>query len=497
MYGKFVGLDAGYGEYRICLINRGIREVQLLETIRVNAVQSPDEGESALEETFRNKILPKAEIAVALTKNPTSIRSISFPFSDPKKIEQVYGFELENLSTFDPEEKAHAYHLVKIQSGAQTLVCVFEKQDMADLLEAYKEAGLDPKVVTYAPAAMSAMNEYVEGVRPLLLIDLSEKEICFTLFDENGARMLRSSTKIAEKLYDDITLHTGATRGQADFSKLEVDPDALEECLGTLLTEIKNTVKFFEIEIHGEIKTISLSGPLSMIEGLTGLLKRELRREVNRLFIPPLGVEKSAVFAKSYALSLYGSAFRPGYLNFRKDEFRFVGVDRELRKYFLTPALLLTFFILLLIYNAASGYFALKDRVSETQSRIEEVVKDTFPDVKVIPKPAQYMKSEVADLREKLNIIQGVQGGPSPLDILKGISESLPASLNLTVNEIRFEGANNIKIEGICDSYQEVTEIEEALSRSDMFESVQRNQTGNAIDGKTKFEISVVVKTSV
>ena len=80
MYGKFVGLDAGYGEYRICLINRGIREVQLLETMRVSALQSPDDGESALEETFRSKLLPRAEIYVALSNNPNSIRSKSFTF---------------------------------------------------------------------------------------------------------------------------------------------------------------------------------------------------------------------------------------------------------------------------------------------------------------------------------------------------------------------------------------------------------------------------------
>jgi hypothetical protein len=39
-----------------------------------------------------------------------------------------------------------------------------------------------------------------------------------------------------------------------------------------------------------------------------------------------------------------------------------------------------------------------------------------------------------------------------------------------------------------------VAEIEEALSKSGKFESVIRNQTGNAVDGKTKFEISLVLK---
>ena len=78
---------------------------------------------------------------------------------------------------------------------------------------------------------------------------------------------------------------------------------------------------------------------------------------------------------------------------------------------------------------------------------------------------------------------------------MKDISSSLPESLKLTVNLIKFDTVNKIRIEGICRSYQEVAEIEEALTKSGLFETVTRNQTGNAQGGKTKFEISVVLKS--
>jgi Tfp pilus assembly protein PilN len=67
--------------------------------------------------------------------------------------------------------------------------------------------------------------------------------------------------------------------------------------------------------------------------------------------------------------------------------------------------------------------------------------------------------------------------------------------MKLTVSDIKFEGDNKIKIQGVCDSYQEVTEIEDALSKSKIFESVTRNQTGNTVDGKTKFELALVLKS--
>ncbi|MEX0999503.1 MAG: PilN domain-containing protein, partial [Thermodesulfobacteriota bacterium] len=201
------------------------------------------------------------------------------------------------------------------------------------------------------------------------------------------------------------------------------------------------------------------------------------------------------LYAKSYALALYGSSFKNGYLNFRKDEFKYSGVDNELRKVLMVPGILLGILILFLIYTSASSYYELKNNVDKMEAQIAQVVKDTFPEVKVIPKPILYMQSEVGKAREKLDLIEGVQGGQTPLDALRDISSSLPQSLQLTVNDIKFESADKIKIQGVCGSYQEVAEIEEALEKSGMFETVTRNQTGNAQDGKTKFEISVVLKS--
>ena len=151
--------------------------------------------------------------------------------------------------------------------------------------------------------------------------------------------------------------------------------------------------------------------------------------------------------------------------------------------------------LLLLLYNNVSRYFELKKEAKALNAQIAEVVKETFPEVKVIPKPIDYMEGEVSKQREKLKLMQGVEGASTPLEVLRNISNSIPGSMKLTVNEIKFEGDNKIKIQGVCDSYQEVTEIEDALSKSNIFESVTRDQTGNTVDGKTKFEIALVLKS--
>lgn len=498
MYGRFAGLDIGKREVRIALINRGLREVQLLQTIRAEIGADPSGAEeSSLGNVFKEYSLPRGDVAVSLTDDPVSVRVIKFPFSDSKKIDQVYEFELENISTFEPQEKIHTYHLVKNASGGEALVCVFEKEDVEGILRRLNDEGIDPKVLTYTPAAFGSLADIVEGQRPLVLVDIGEREISFTLFDDSGFRRGRSSTRAIGLFMQNLGESAGNEEDKFGFSKgrLEsAESPAMKDALSPVVSEIKKTVQFFESETKDRVKTILVSGSMSRIQGLTELLRKELGRDVKKLFIPDLGVDNSPLYAKAYALALYGSSYRGGYLNFRKDQFKYQGADRELRKVFMAPAVLFVILVALLIYNMTSRYYELKGQVSTLEARVAEEVRETFPDVQTIPRPAEYMQSEISKVRERLSMIEGVEGASTPLEILRSVSESLPPAMGLRVNDIRFEGNNGVKVQGICDSYQEVAEIEEALTKSGKFESVTRNQTGNAVDGKTKFEISLVLK---
>ena len=134
MYGRFVGLDIGRKDARVSLIKRGLRDVQLLQNIRTKSSEFTPDTPDSLSNLFRQYSLPKGDLAVSVSGDPISVRVIKFPFSDPKKIDQVYGYELENISTFDPGEKSHAYQLVRSETGGEALVCVFEKAEIASAI---------------------------------------------------------------------------------------------------------------------------------------------------------------------------------------------------------------------------------------------------------------------------------------------------------------------------------------------------------------------------
>ncbi len=497
MYGKFVGLDIGSDSIKVVLVKRGLKDTKLVQTISLKTPKSPEEISEKIKTAFTENSLPRTDIATSLPNNPISIRVLDFPFSDPGKIEQVYEFELENISTFDPVDKFHGHHIVKTENGSEVIVSMFENEHLRDLIGVCDEGGVDPKTVTFGPLAFSSLDGFLNQERPLILIDIGASEMGFSLFDKGGIKRVRSSSKAGNSVTDAISRTLGVSFDEAEvlkFKGLESDrAGVMEEALGPLLSEIKKTVQFFEMELKQEIKTVLLSGGMSFMPRITDYLGKELRKDVEKLFIPALG-HNSPLLAESFALALYGSAFKKGSLNLRKGEFKYAGKNEEHSRIFLVPAVLFSILILSLLYSSGGGYFGLKNRIGEMEARIERTVKGTFPNVKVIPKPVAFMESEVKKVRGQLDLIEGIRGGSTPLEVLKDISASIPPSVKLTVDELNFIDDATVKILGKCGSYDEVARIEKALSGSDTFKKVIRDSTETAVNNTIKFQISLVLK---
>jgi len=497
MYGKFVGLDIGSDSIKIAIIKRGLRDIKLLQTIQLKTDASSRDISEKINTVFTENSFPKSDVATSLPRNPISIRVLNFPFSDPKKIDQVYEFELEGVSTFDPVDKVHGYQIVKCERGGEAIVCMFEREHLRDFIGICDEGGIDPKVITFAPISFGSLNGFLVQERPLVLVNIGASQMGFALFDNGGIKRVRSSSKAGDSVSVAISHTLGVSLEEAESIKLEgLQGDrapAIKEAMSSLLGEIRKTIQFFEIEIKEEVKTVLLSGGMALMPGITNYLGRELRKDVKKLFIPELG-DDSPLFAESFALALYGSAFKNGNLNLRKGEFRYTGKNEEIRRTFMVPALLFAVLLLLSLYRSGAGYFELKNRIGEMESQIEQGVKETFPEVKVIPKPVAFMESEVKKVRDKLALIEGIKGGSTPLNVLKDISASIPPRIKLTVDEINFVDDSTVKISGKCDSYEEVAKIEKALSSSGAFKKVNRDSTETAVNNTIKFQISLVLK---
>lgn len=497
MYGKFVGLDLGRDSTKAVLISRGFRDLNVVHALTFRSALVDRYDLHSVRTVFSENSFPTNDVAVAIPNEPTSVKVIQFPFVEPKKIDQVYGFELEGVSTFDPDEKIHGYHLVRRGNRADALVCVFEREDVQNLLNACTSQGIDPKVLTYGPIAMAALEGYVPKERPLIIINIGATQIGFSVFDGGGLRLVRSTSKAGNTVTERISNILGIPYDDAESIKREglvgECASTVQESLSGILAEVKKTIKFFEMELKQDIETVLLCGGMSQLPGLADHFKDTLGKEVRQIFIPELGLA-SPNLAQAFALALYGSALKRGGLNLRKGEYQYSGSDEELKKKFIMPSVLLLLILILSLYRHGSSYFELKGRVSRIERKIEETVKEAFPDIKVIPKPVEFMESEFNKVNGKLELVQGIVGKTPPLEVLKELSLAVPPNISLTIDEIDFPNDTTVKIIGRCDSYQQVANIEKALAESGRFAKVNRDSTNPSVNNQIKFQISLAVK---
>ncbi|MGQ0793696.1 MAG: pilus assembly protein PilM [Deltaproteobacteria bacterium] len=500
MYGKFVGLDIGSDSIKIALVKKGLRRIELLETKRIKTPSSSSQQavSEALAEIFSRPPFAQCDVAAAISADPVSVRVLNFPFSDPKKIDEVYPFELENVSTFDPSEKLHGYHLVRRDNEAEALVCMFDKADMTARLGLLAAAQIDPKAVTFEPIAFSSLDWHIVGDRPVLLIDMGDLRTYFSLFDAEGLRRVRSSSKAGRTVGESLSKTLGISLDEAETIKhsglLGPRKAAVQEALSPLISEIKKTAQFFELEMKAEIKTLVLCGGLSLMPGIADYIAAELKRGTSVLSIADLGQNASPAFAKSFALALYGSNISRGSLNLRKGEFKYSPKGGELRKTFMLPAALAAVLVAITLYGSVSRYFDMKREVRAVESRIASGVKETFPTVAVIPKPVAFMENELKKVKDRLALFNGLVGGATPLDVLRDISGSIPEQVQLGVDEISFVDDRTVKVLGKCSSSEEVARIEKFLSDSGKFDKVIRDSTETAINNTIRFRISLALK---
>jgi len=481
MYGKFTGIDFSGKRVHVCTIKSGFREQKIERFFSLDTGNDNSQRSKVIRENISDISAQLGDISTNFPEKPLSIRVIKFPFSDPKKIDKVYKFELENVSTFDPEEKLHSYHLVKLEKGAEILVCMYDKQHIGDFLESLQSEKIDPRSVTFSPLAFSTLNDDLPEQRPLLLVDAGIDEMSFSLFDENGLRRVRSSGGIPATLADAID------------SDKEISVEGLKNDLEEFVEELKKTAHFFESEFRKRIEVFVLTGDLCRINGIEAFIKNSLDREVQRIYIDSIGRKNSPFYAKSYALARYIGLNGNG-LNLRIGEFAYAGKTNQFKKIFLVPGVLMMVFLALIFYKTASDYYTVKSNVDNLQKQIRSEVKTTFPNVGSIPDPVKFMQGELGKIEEKLQLIEEVKGSSTPLDVLRDLSLSIPDNVDLKLDEVRFESGKKLKVWARCNSYKDIAALEKTLSDSGRFENVSREQVSRAVNNTIKFVLALVLK---
>jgi general secretion pathway protein L len=468
---RIVGLDVAADELRMVALQSGFRGFVVAEARRVAL---PDGG--SLSERLSaalSQLPPLGEDAVAVALPPAQVASYVFtlPFVDSRRIEQVLPAEVEGAIPFDLDEVVWDHAVLSQREGkTEVLVAVVRKSALQGQLAALSEAGVDPRVVTFAPLALGALAErglLADGAAgPFALLEAGPDRAELCLLDGDRLVFARALT----------------TAGRASWDVARRDPGAVDKLLAQLVRDVRISLRS---RGAADLGRVLLAGDLASLPGAAERLASELGAPTFPITLAPPhdGANGAEAPEMSLALALALRAQQPrGGLDFRKGEFAF------------TRDLSLVRGRLVRMAVAAAVLFALA--IGLGASRIASLSRQARDyDDALCAATRKVLGTCMTDYRQALAALSGgrsrAAGIPrvSAADVLAEVIAQLPEGALPTIEDVDLS-TTTVRMRGVADDFGKVAEIITALRKNRCFGDIKQPRTERGRDGvKVTFAI--------
>jgi general secretion pathway protein L len=463
---RIVGLDLAADKVRLVALESGFRGFSVLEA---RSVPLPDGGtpgerlKAALSQLARSE---DDTIAVALPGAQVASHVVTLPFTDARRIERVLPAEVEGAIPFDLEDVVWD-HAVLSQSNGRTevLVGIVKKSALQQALEQLGEAGVDPRVVTFAPLALATPAERgmvardgatapESGGATEAVLDAGPDRADFCLLDGGRPVLARSLS----------------SAGLPAWEAARADPSALDRLLAPLVRDVKMSLRMRGKA--GPAGRLLLAGDVSSLPGVAEKLSAELSIPVSALVLAGQAAQVAEGHGADYALAL-GLALRAqqprGRLNFRKGEFAFVKdlsqVRGHLARLGIAAAVLLLLSIALGIARIASLSKQARDYDDALCAATRKIVGTCMTDYRQAVAALSGGRSKAAGIPRV-----------SAADVLAELLAHLPDDAMPTLEDVDLN-TTSIRLRGVAENYTKVNDIITALKKDRCFGEIKQPRT--------------------
>lgn len=323
-------------------------EKSIQETIETDSNATNSERIIATLKKIKEQLDTCDEIRTVLPSNMVIFKELKLPFYEYENIKMVINFEIEPLLPFATKDAVIDFIITKQipeEQSSEILVAAVQKKYIAEHLELFKQAGIEPTTITVDLFSLFGLYQQISSYQQqtgstfLLGIDLHTTHIGFIY--NNQLRSIRTINKGISGVIKAATEELGLTpRNVMDhlmrFGFTSTDKpsitDALKKAMASFLNEVQFTINSFTAQtVQTEaVNPILLFGDGALIKDFPRFIQETILVPATLFSVQELIDSKKVVVSSSVrniqldALSF--SAALPSTItsefNLLKDEFR-------------------------------------------------------------------------------------------------------------------------------------------------------------------------------
>jgi general secretion pathway protein L len=437
------------------------------------------------------------DIVTALPCQDVFIRTLSFPFRDAAKLEQVVPFEVENLIPMALDDVAMGSVLLPQREpsegnqkpkGAEVLVTAAPRDKVTEHLKFLASADFQPAAIGVDGMALYSVTKFLqeEGARvpgDLAVIDVGATKTTLCIIQESRPVALRTVLWGGNHLTHALAVRHACSFAEAERRKRAMAVQEIDAWLEPLLKELRVSLHAHEGIAHQRISHCWVSGGGGKLRELSGHVAHELG-------LTPVGPRQGfgancpRAFSIAFGLAIHPKIVRPRWKT------KAIGSDlavdlnatahrgsaqTDVAKQDRRFALWGVFLLVILAFADLSVHVLVKDATLKNLKReLQAQFVQSFGDSASSGEELDIARYRVSQLDKSLGIIDGSRH--KALVSLSDLAKHIPGGVPLTIRELTIEGPA-VHLEGETSSFDAIEKIKQAFAANAAFQGVSVTDT--------------------
>ena len=441
---------------------------------------------------WQNGLYESGDIVTALPCQDLFIRTLSFPFRDAAKLDQVVPFEIENLIPMGLDDVTLGSAVLPPRAaldgktpskGSEVLVTAAPNEKISEHLKFLAAADLKPSAIGVDGMALYSITRFLEEEgahvpKNLAVLDIGATKSTLCLIQDGRPILLRTMLWGGNHLTHAVAVRYACSFAEAERRKRAMAAQEVDAWLEPLLRELRVSMHSFETEGNAQLAHCWVSGGGSKLRDVSGLVAHELG-------LSPVGPRHGfgsncpRAFSIAFGLAIHPKIVRPRWkmraigsevaldLNrpivsvSTKDE-----AQRKERRLAIWGAVILG---LLALLDLSVHMLVKEASLKEMKQALQAQFVQSFGGE---PSPGEELdvaRFRVAQVEKRLAVIDG--GRHNALANLSELAKQIPPGIKLTIRMLTIEGAD-IHLEGDTTSFDAIEKIKQAFAANPAFQSV-------------------------